>query len=423
MYKFLKKILKIHRSLTGEGNRKTLLEIKKILKKLSIKEIKSGTKVYDWKVPLEWNIKNAYIQKPSGEKICEFKKNFLHIVGYSTKIDQIITLNKLQKHLFSIPKQKNAIPYVTSYYKKFWGFCLTHKEKKKLKPGKYKIFIDSSHSKGSMTYGEYIKTGKYKKEILLSTYICHPYMANNEGSGIVLLTYIAKYLSKLKTKFTYRIIFNPETIGSLAYLSKHYNQLKKNVVGGYVLTCIGDEKKFSLLKSKYNNSITDFAAEYTFASEREKFNLYDWNQRGSDERQYNSPKIDLPISSIMRSKYLEYKEYHTSLDKIDKVVTAKGLKKSFSMVVKIINLLEKNDYLISTFPGEPNLGKRNLYPKISNKKNTNLTYDLLNILTWSDGKIPIFEIIKRCKFSYQKFNYLLRILLKHKLVKKIEVPK
>ena len=146
MYKFLKKILKIHRSLTGEGNRKTLLEIKKILKKLSIKEIKSGTKVYDWKVPLEWNIKNAYIQKPSGEKICEFKKNFLHIVGYSTKIDQIITLNKLQKHLFSIPKQKNAIPYVTSYYKKFWGFCLTHKEKK-LKPGKYKIFIDSSHSK------------------------------------------------------------------------------------------------------------------------------------------------------------------------------------------------------------------------------------------------------------------------------------
>ncbi len=422
MYRFIKKILRINRSLTGKGNRRTLFEIKKILRNLSIKEIRSGTKIFDWKIPLEWNIKNAYILKPDGKKICEFKKNFLHVVGYSTKINKSINLIQLKKHLFSVPKQPKAIPYVTSYYKKFWGFCITHFEKKKLKPGNYKVFIDSSHTKGSMTYGEYIKKGKYKKEILLSTYICHPMMANNEGSGITVLTYLAKYLSNLNTKFTYRILFNPETIGSLAYLSKNYQQLKKNVVGGYVLTCIGDEKKFSLLKSKNKNSITDYAAEYTFNSEKVKFNLYDWSKRGSDERQYCSPKIDLPISSIMRSKYLEYKEYHTSLDKLDKVVTYRGLTESLKMLIKIIKLLEKSDYLVSTYPGEPNLGKRNLYPKISNKKNTNLTYDLLNILTWADGKTPIFEIIKRCNFSDKKFNYLLKILINNSLIKKLEVP-
>jgi aminopeptidase-like protein len=422
MYDFIKKILKINRSLTGDGNRKTLKEIKKVIKKLSIKEIKSGTKVYDWKIPLEWNIKNAYIQKPDGSKICEFKKNFLHVVGYSIKMNKKLKLNQLKKHLFSLPSQPNAIPYVTSYYKKFWGFCLTDKEKKKLKPGYYKVLIDSNHSKGSMSYGEYIKKGKNKKEILLSTYICHPTMANNEGSGITILTYVAKYLSKLKTKFTYRIVYSPETIGSLAYLSKNYNHLKKNIIGGYVLTCIGDEKKFSLLKSRNKNSITDYAAEHVLNSDNKKYNLFEWNQRGSDERQYCAPKIDLPISSIMRSKYYEYKEYHTSLDKLDKVVTAKGLRESYEYVVKIINLLEKSYYLLCTFPGEPHLGKRNLYPNISVKNNKNLNRDLLNILTWSDGKTPTFEIMNKCNLTNKKFVYLLNILLQHRLISKSEVP-
>ncbi len=273
-----------------------------------------------------------------------------------------------------------------------------------------------------MSYGEYIKKGTNKKEILLSTYICHPTMANNEGSGITILTYVAKYLSKLKTKFTYRIVYSPETIGSLAYLSKNYDHLKKNIVGGYVLTCIGDEKKFSLLKSRNKNSITDYAAEHVLNSENKRYNLFEWDQRGSDERQYCAPKIDLPISSIMRSKYLEYKEYHTSLDKLDKVVTAKGLRESYEYVVKIINLLEKSYYLISTFPGEPHLGKRNLYPNISVKNNKNLNRDLLNILTWSDGKTPTFEIMNKCNLTNKQFDYLLKILQQYRLVSKSEVP-
>lgn len=422
MYNFLKKILKINRSLTGDGNRKTLREIKKIIKKLSIKEVKSGTKVFDWKVPLEWNIQDAYIESPEGKRLCEFKKNFLHVVGYSQKIKKYLSLKQLKKHLFSLKNQPNAVPYVTSYYNKFWGFCLTHNEKKKLKPGKYKVIIDSSHKKGSMSYGEFIKKGKHKKEILLSTYICHPTMANNEGSGVTVLTFLAKYLNSINTKYTYRIIFNPETIGSLAYLKRNLKHLQKNVVGGYVITCIGDEKKFSILKSKYQNSLTDYAADYLLYQKKRKFNKYGWSQRGSDERQYCSPHVDIPITSIMRSKYTEYREYHTSLDQVGKVVTAKGLKESYNLIVQIISLLESNNFLLSNCIGEPHLSKRNLYNKVSFNNDKSVKSDLLNILTWSDGKIPEFEIKKRCNLTDKKFNYLVNILNKNRLIKKLETP-
>ena len=235
IHNFAKKLWKINRSLTGEGVRESLGKIKEEhLNNLLIKSVPSGTKVFDWTVPLEWHVSEAYIITPNGEKICDFSKNNLHLVGYSVPFRGKIDLKNLQQHLYSIPEQPNAIPYITSYYEKRWGFCISHDQREKLENGEYNVVIDSKIFKGELNYGELIIPGKSNKEVFLSTYICHPSMANNELSGPTVLTYLAKWISELKTRnYKYKIIFIPETIGSITYLSKHYLHLKKNVIAGF----------------------------------------------------------------------------------------------------------------------------------------------------------------------------------------------
>tara|TARA_Y100001970_G_C14243249_1_gene866240 strand:+ start:963 stop:2276 length:1314 start_codon:yes stop_codon:yes gene_type:complete len=430
IFNLAKKLWPLNRSITGKGTLDTLKVLKKICKNLKIKNIKSGKKVFDWNIPKEWKINEAFIINPNGKKICDFKKNNLHVVNYSIGVNKILNLKELKKKLFSIPEQPKAIPYRTSYYSKNWGFCISHNDKKKLINGKYKIKIDAKHFDGKLSYGEILIKGKSKKEIFLSTYICHPSMANNELSGPCVLIYLAKWINNFKArKFSYRIVFIPETIGSIAYLSKNLKKMKKNIFAGYNLSCIGDDRSISFLPSRKGDSMSDRVALHVLNKNFPKYKKYSWLERGSDERQYCSPGVDLPICSVMRSKYGTYKEYHTSLDKLNTVVSPKGLKKSFEIYKNIILTLEKNTYLKTTNLCEPNLGKRNLYDSIGGqaKKGTKLSRrfksrSILNILSYSDGKNSILDISEKCGINLFELNKLTKLLIKKKLIKLLNFP-
>ena len=280
--------------------------------------MQTGTQVFDWSIPKEWRVRKAWIKKPNGEIICDFSKNNLHLVGYSIPVQKKMSLSQLNEHLYSLPDQPTAIPYITSYYKERWGFCLTENERKTLVEGDYEVFIDSELFEGSLTYGELIIPGSLEKEIFLSTYICHPSMANNELSGPCVTTYIAKWIEDLKKRrFTYRIIFVPETIGSITYLSKNLDVMKKSIICGFNVSCIGDDRAYSFIPSRNGKTISDFVGRHILKWIDKNFVEYKWTDRGSDERQYCAPFIDLPVASIMRTKYGSYDEYHTSLDDLD----------------------------------------------------------------------------------------------------------
>lgn len=398
IYKFAKELWPLNRSITGDGLRNTLQKISRHLPALKIKSVLSGTKVFDWKVPLEWHVTKAYIVKPDGKKICDFSKNNLHLVGYSAPFHGKMSLEQLQNFLYSIPKQPKAIPYITSYYKKRWGFCITEQQRKNLESGEYEVVIDSKLFYGKLNYGELIIKGKSKKEIFLSTYICHPSMANNELSGISVTTFLAKWLSELPNRnYTYRIVFVPETIGSITYISKNIVNLKKNVIAGFNVSCVGDERSYSYLPSRNGKTISDQIAKHVLKWTSPNFKTYSWLDRGSDERQYCAPGIDLPIASILRTKYGEYDEYHTSLDNFDNVVTPNGLNGGYWVLRKALEAIEKNKFYKTNVMCEPQMSKRNLYPTISTKENYRQTKvrTMMNVITYCDNNHSLLEIAEK----------------------------
>ena len=424
IYNLAKKLFPINRSLTGNGVVSTLKELKKINSLIKILYFPSNKKVFDWKVPLEWNIKNAWV-KVDGRKIIDFKDHNLSLVGYSIPVNKKINFSELNKHLYSIPKQQNAIPYITSYYNKAWGFCLKHSERVKLDKKKiYHVFVDSELKKGKMHYGEILIPGKSKKEIFFSTYICHPSMANNELSGPTMLIFLSKWIKKLKNRhYSYRIIFIPETIGSIAYLSKNFRNMKKNVVAGYNVTCVGDEGNFSYLPSRNGNTFSDQVAVHVLNKYVKTYNKYLWLNRGSDERQYCSPGINLPVASIMKSKYEKYPEYHTSLDNLENLVSAKGLNESFEIYKKIVLQIENSDFYQQTNYCEPFLTRHGLYPTINQKNQNNKKISLImNFLSYCDGKNNFIEIVRKCKSTLKELNPIVKELLKKKIIKKNKFP-
>jgi aminopeptidase-like protein len=419
MYLWAKDLFPINRSITGEGLRLTLYYIKNILPTLKIYNVPSGTKAFDWQVPEEWNVKDAFIKDSKGKIIVDFKKNNLHLVGYSCPIDRWVELSELNKHLHSIENLPNAIPYITSYYNRNWGFCLTHNQRKKLKDQKYHVLIKSKFSSGNLNYGEIILPGKTKKEIFISTYICHPSMANNELSGPILATALAQWLkSQEKTHYTYRIIFIPETIGSVVYINKNLAKLKKNVIAGFNLTCVGDNRMYSYMPSRKGNTISDKVAKYVLSKYIKKFKEYTFLERGSDERQYCSPGVDLPIVSIMRSKYHEYPEYHTSLDNLS-LINPDGLRGSFEIHRKIMTILELNKIYKNNYLCEPQLSKKNLYPKISSLKTKTLTKEIMNVLAYIDGEIDLLDIAIKTKIDFFVCAEIVNKLLANKIIKEI----
>ena len=409
---FCKDLYDVPRSLTGKGVVETLKYIKKIIP-IEIKQVKSGTKVFDWTVPPEWNIKDGYvIELNTGKKVIDFKSHNLHVVGYSEPIEDELSFEELEKNLFFLKDQPDAIPYITSYYHRRWGFCLSFNEFQRLdRNSRFKVFIDSEFKEdGDLTYGELIIQGEVEEEIFFSSYVCHPQMVNNELSGPSVLTGIADSLLKKPNYYSYRFVLIPETIGSIVYLSKNLDSLKKNVIGGYNISCVGDERSWGLVPSRYGNNISDKIAEYILKKYHPDFIKYSWLNRGSDERQYCSPGVDLPISSVTRTKYGEYPEYHTSLDNFD-VVTDKGLKDSLTIYLKIIDVFEKNRFnpKVKVFC-EPQLGKRGLYPNLSTKQSVKNVRDMMNFISYCDGSNSILEISEICEIDFdESFGYFLKM--------------
>lgn len=417
MYELACELFPIARSITGQGFRDSLEILNKTLGGGIIKfhSIKSGTKVFDWIVPDEWNVKEAYIITPEGEKICDFKKHNLHLLNYSEAIDKEIELEELQDHLYSIEEMPDAIPYVTSYYKRRWGFCLTHNERKKLKKGKYKVYIDAKHDEnGVLDYADFIlpSTQNSKDEILISTYLCHPSMANNELSGPVVAIFLAKWLLSLKERrYNYRFAIIPETIGSIVYLSKHLEHLKKHVKAGFVLSCLGDDHAYSLIHTPKENTLSDKVALHTLKN-KENFKAFSFLDRGSDERQYNAPLVNLGIVGVCRTRYGDYDGYHNSKDDLN-FISEKGLMGGLQSMQEMILNLEINAVYENTIVCEPNLGKRGLYHTLSTANDIPLA---CNFLAYCDGKNDIINIANILNMQAYEFKELLEKILEYKLL-------
>lgn len=415
MYELATRLFPIGRSLTGNGVRETLKIIQESVP-LTIHEVSSGTAVFDWTVPEEWNVSEAYIVAPDGSRIADYAVNTLHLVGYSTSIDATVSLSELQEHLHSLTEQPDAIPYVTSYYAKRWGFCITDRQRRSLTEGSYRVHIDARHTNGSLTYGELVIPGKKEKEIFISTYLCHPSMANDNISGIVLAVALARWVAQKPREYTYRIIFIPETIGALVYLSKHMDYLRERVVAGFVLTCEGDDRTYSYLPSRLGNTLADRVALRVLREQYPDFQSHSFLKRGSDERQYCSPGVDLPVVSLMRSKYDTYPEYHTSLDDLS-VVTPQGLQGSYNLHVACFEHLEAGKLYRSAQTGEPQLGRRGLYPTLSQKASvTYSSQQLLDILAYADGTRLPADIAEVLGLPENYIETLLKLLKSHDLL-------
>lgn len=392
MLQWAKDLFTFCRSITGEGTRRTLEYFQNVNPELEFVAFKTGEKVFDWEIPQEWNINDAYIEHESGKRFAEFRKNNLHVLNYASPIDQNLKLEDLIDHIYTLPDQPKLIPYVTSYYNKRWGFCMSHEEKCRLPEGTYRVFIDSTLADGTLNLAHAVIKGKLSREIFFSSYVCHPSMANNELSGPVLLSALMRYVKQHypERNFSYRFVLLPETIGSIAYLSRYHQVLKSNVHCGFNLSCVGDERVYSHVQSRFGNNLADKAIQASLRG-LENIKTYTFLSRGSDERQYCAPGIDLPLCTFCRSKYGEYPEYHTDADNFD-LVTAKGLAGSFDVMKAIIDAFEMDEYPSVRVLGEPQLGKRGLYPTISMKDSAVSVTTRMDFLAYADGKTSLFDI-------------------------------
>ena len=411
--KWANDLFPICRSLTGEGNRKTLRYIKKINRNFKIKNFKSGEKFYDWKIPLEWKIKNAYIKDKLGLKIIDFKKNNLYVLNYSTPIKKRLNFLRLKKNIFTLKKSPSLIPYVTSYYKRRWGFCMEYKKFKNFRNNqKFDVLIDSKHFKGKMDYAELVIKGKSKKTILICSYICHPSLANNELSGPLVLTALSKILKP--SKYTIKLLLIPETIGAIAYIKKNLNFLRQNLVAGINISCVGDKGKFSLISSLSENTYADKISLRIL--KKRNFKKYSFLDRGSNERQFGCQNLNLPFVTICRSRFGNYKQYHTSADNL-KILSEKNLRESTILIRDIIYEIQKNRIFLKNTTCEPFLTKYNLVNLIGGPKKDRYFQEIQNIVAYAGKDFDIKELSIKLKINFKK---VLEIIMK---LKKIRILK
>lgn len=393
MYEFIKRIFPICRSITGNGVRQTLKIMQEYAPDIKVYEVPSGTQVFDWTVPSEWNIEDAYVENEEGERVIDFKETNLSVVGYSLPMNEMLSLEELKKIVFVEENQPEVIPYVTSYYRERSAFCTSKNRLDTLPEGTYHAVIKSSlNPKGSLTYGEAVIKGECDKEILISTYLCHPSMANNECSGPAVSIFLQKYLKSLpKLKYSYRFIYIPETIGSITYLSRNYETLKQNVVAGINLSCVGDNNDYSFVQTRYGNSLTDKMLHNLLSFHYPEYKTYSFLERGSDERQFCAPGIDLPVCSFCRTKYGKYAEYHTSADNLT-YISPEGLDGSLELLIKFVQAMEHNNKYRVKCLCEPQLGKRGLYPTVSKKGSYDAVKALTDFIAYADGTNDLVEI-------------------------------
>ena len=416
MYELMREIFPICRSITGNGVRQTLKKIQSILP-IEIHEVPSNTKVFDWTIPKEWNIHDAFVKDPKGEKIIDFNNSNLHVVSYSIPIHKKMSLQELKSHIHTLPKIPDVIPYLTSYYNEDWGFCMTHNDFIKLEEGEYEIMIDSTLENGSLTYGEFLKIGEVEDEFLISCYICHPSMCNDNLSGPVLATILGKYLKEIKTKFSYRFLFIPETIGAITWLSKNEKNIHK-IKNGLIATCLGDSGIMTYKKTRNGDNEIDKISKYVLENSKQEFNIIDFLPIGSDERQFCSPAFNLPVGSLMRTMHGKFPEYHTSADNLD-FVRAENLEDALIKYSGIIFILENNKKYINLNPKcEPQLGKRGLYRQLGGQKNSEeKELAMFWILNQSDGKNSLLDIAIKSKLDFYLIKQVSDELLEHDLLK------
>jgi aminopeptidase-like protein len=391
------RLFPIARSLTGPGLRETLGILEEVAgAPTEVHRWPTGAQVFDWTVPEEWTIRDAWIRGPDGTKVVDFADSNLHVVGYSEPVHRRMALDELDAHLHSLPELPHAIPYLTSYYARRWGFCLPHERRERLAPGEYEVLIDADLGPGHVEVGEITLPGDTDEEVLFSTYVCHPSLANNELSGPVIAAYLARLLRDRPRRFTYRIVFLPETIGSVAYLHRFGDRLLQRLRAGYVITCAGDSGPFTYKRSRRGASLADRAAEHVLRASGAAHRVVDFFPSGSDERQYCSPGFDLPVGSLMRTMYGTYPEYHTSLDDLS-FVTPEGLGGTLEMYAAIVDVLECNETLETTVRHcEPQLGKRGLYPTLgSGRQRQERIDDMMWLLNMCDGTRDLIAVAER----------------------------
>ncbi|MEL6618249.1 MAG: DUF4910 domain-containing protein [Pseudomonadota bacterium] len=405
----------INRSLTGPGVVETLNILAEDLPALTLHTVPSGTQAFDWIVPQEWRVNAAYLIAPDGTKLCDFAENNLHLVGYSQPMQGQMSLDDLQPHLHSLPDQPDAIPYVTSYYGKAWGFCLNQKQRDALSDGTYQVVIDTEHFDGVLTYADLVLPGETTDEVLISTYICHPSMANNELSGPVVSHALARIVAaQPRRRYTYRFVFVPETIGALVYLSRNLQHLKTHVKAGFVMTCVGDERARSFLPSRAGHTLADRAARTALRGTAH--DVYSFLQRGSDERQYCAPGIDLPVCSIMNSKYGTFPEYHTSHDDLN-FVTPRGLAAAIGTHRSVFRILEQNSFPRITVLGEPQLGRRGLYSNLSKVGSAAGAMTMRNLLAYADGQSDLIDLANQLDVPFAELAAVCALLSEHGLIR------
>jgi aminopeptidase-like protein len=418
MHDLATRLFPICRSLTGNGVRETFSILREVLPGLQLHEVPSGTQVFDWQVPDEWNIRGAYLEGPDGSRVIDFADSNIHVVGYSVPVDSVLPLAELQNHLHSTPELPEAIPYVTSYYNRTWGFCLPHSLRERLPEGEYRAVIDATLEPGSLTYGELVIPGESTEEVFITTYICHPSLANNELSGPMVSTALALWLMSLpRRRYTYRFVFAPETIGAITYASLHLDALRSSTVAAFNLTCIGDEGDYSYLASRLGNLEIDRIARHVLST-RSPAVEYSYLDRGSDERQYGMPGIDLPMISLMRTKYGAYPEYHTSFDDLT-VVTPAGLQGGLDLVRECVEVLEVNDYYETTVLGEPQLGRRGLYHAIHARTVADIILLRTNVLAYADGHHSVLDMAEMFDLPVNVVCEVVQELVEHDLLVKL----
>lgn len=408
MMAMMSQLFPVCRSITGDGNRKTLEALQARIP-LQVHEVPTGYQAFDWTVPQEWNIRDAYIKDSQGKKIVDFQKSNLHVLNYSTPVSATMTLEELKPHLYANPAHPDAVPYVTSYYEQRWGFCLSQDQLDQLPAGNYEVYIDSSIEDGSLTFADAVLPGESEREILLSTYFCHPSMANDNLSGPVLLAFLHQFLAQCRLNYTYRFVYVPETLGALVYLSQHGDHLTKNLHAGYVASCVGDPGPYTYKRSRQGGTLADKVAEHCLSylendgEDDGKAEIVDFFPMGSDERQYCSPGFNLPVGSLMRSMYGTYPEYHTSLDNLD-YVSGDAIASTLRAYLRLVQVHEVNHRYINLSPyGEPQLSKRDLFPTIGatiggvtdDALTAGRTSRIMYLLSYSDGNNDLVDIAEK----------------------------
>lgn len=415
LHRLAGELLPICRSITGDGVRRTLEILSRDLP-LEISEIPTGTQVFDWTVPREWKIRDAYVKDASGRRVIDFAKSNLHVVGYSAPVHKTVALAELKRHIFTLPDQPALIPYRTSYYAETWGFCMAHAELEKLSDGEYEVCIDSGFRDGSLTYGEFLLQGEVEDEVLLSAHICHPSLANDNCSGLALLTLLARELSRKRRRYSYRFIFAPGTIGAITWLARNEASVAR-IKHGLVVSCVGDGGGPTYKKSRRGNAVIDRVMGHVLGSRSPGASILDFSPYGYDERQYCSPGFNLPVGLFQRSLYASFPEYHTSADNMD-FIKPEHLAISYRLVREALEIIDHDRTLVSTNPKcEPQLGRRGLYAAIGGDKNAQAkSMAMLWILNLADGQHSLLDMAERAGMPFDDIREAAELLETHGLL-------